>query len=309
MSTCQTCGRPRLLDAFSGEGGAGVGYMRAGFCVDAVDRVPSRKTDRGRRARLNNYPFDCPAQQGFAVDAVQFILERGHEYAAGHGSPTCTGYSRGTAALPDRFERYDRLIPAVRDAFETAGIPYVIENVEDASPELRGPVLLCGRMFGLSATDTDGTPVVMDRHRLFESNIGLLVPEHLPHDRSLQVAGSYGGARRDKWEAKHVRGGGYVPAVEVQRELLGTPWMTERGCQLSIPPAYTEHIGRQLLAHVESEVVAWRNLRAPHADMWARAAITTEAQWDEGEEQRISQIAESADEDGRYRPLRPRRDR
>lgn len=27
MSTCQTCGRPKLLDAFSGEGGAGVGYQ------------------------------------------------------------------------------------------------------------------------------------------------------------------------------------------------------------------------------------------------------------------------------------------
>jgi DNA (cytosine-5)-methyltransferase 1 len=73
---------------------------------------------------------------------------------------------------------------------------------------------------------------------------------------SLQVAGSYGGARRDKWEAKHIRGGGYVPSVEVQRQILGTPWMSEKGCQLSIPPAYTEHIGTQLLAHLESEAVA-----------------------------------------------------
>lgn len=195
----------------------------------------------------------CPAcGRPFHTDAIEFILEHGHEYATAHGSPTCTGYSRGTAAIPDRVARYDRLIPAVREAFETVGLAYVIENVADARSELRDPVLLCGRQFGLTATDDDGTPLVMDRHRLFEvSGFPILAPEHLPHDRSIQVAGSYGGARRDKWEAKHVRKGGYVPSVEVQRELLGTPWMSETGCKLSIPPVYTEFIGAQMLAHLE----------------------------------------------------------
>ncbi|HKO27586.1 MAG TPA: hypothetical protein VJU80_09030 [Solirubrobacteraceae bacterium] len=247
---CSECGRPKLLDAFAGEGGAGKGYMRAGFCVDAVDKVPNRKTERGQRARLANYPFDCIAAKGFVTDAVAFIAENGHKYAAGHGSPTCTGYSRGTAAVADRLEKYDRLIGATREAFLIAGIPYVIENVEDAKAELESPILLCGRQFGLSAIDDDGTPLVMDRHRLFESNVLLLAPEHAPHDKSLQVAGSYGGARRDKVEAREIRGGGYVPSAEVQRALLGTPWMTEKGCQLSIPPAYTEFIGEQLLAQV-----------------------------------------------------------
>ena len=249
---CLRCGRPRLLDAFSGEGGAGHGYQRAGFCVDAVDKVPNRKTSRGQRARLDNYPFDCTAARGFVTDAPTFIAEHGHEYAAGHGSPTCTGYSRGTAAIHDRLARYDRLIGVTREAFHIAGIPYVIENVADARSELVSPVLLCGRMFGLSTTDDDGTPVVMDRHRLFESNMPLLTPEHLPHDRSVQVAGSYGGARRDKREAREVRKGGYVPSVDVQRRLLGTPWMSEKGCQLSIPPAYTRFLGEQLLAHLAS---------------------------------------------------------
>lgn len=243
MITCLTCGRPRLLDAFSGEGGAGRGYQRAGFCVTAVDNAP---------ARLAHYPLDCDGATTICGDAVAYIAEHGHEYAAGHGSPTCTGYSRGTAAIPDRLERYDRLIPATREAFEIAGIPYVIENVADARRELRNPALLCGRMFGLSATDDDGTPLVMDRHRLFETSFYLLAPEHAKHDRSLQVAGSYGGARRDKREAREVRKGGYVPSADVQRALLGTPWMTEKGCQLSIPPAYTEHIGRQLLAALQS---------------------------------------------------------
>jgi DNA (cytosine-5)-methyltransferase 1 len=118
--------------------------------------------------------------------------------------------------------------------------------------------MLCGRMFGLTTPDTDGTILTLDRHRLFEcSGFPILIPEHVPHgwktnrrDR-IQVAGSYGGARRDKREAREVRKGGYVPAsLEVQRALLGTPWMSEKGCQLSIPPAYTQHIGEQLIAHI-----------------------------------------------------------
>jgi DNA (cytosine-5)-methyltransferase 1 len=245
---CPVCNRPKLLDAFSGEGGAGYGYMRAGFCVDAVDRVPDRKTPKGQAARLTRYPVVCAGARMICADAPTYIAEHGHEYAAGHGSPTCTGYSRGTVAIADRLSKYDRLIGATREAFLIAGIPYVIENVEYAAPEMDNPVLLCGRQFNLTATDTDGTPLVMDRHRLFESNIELTVPLHQPHDKRIQVAGSYGGARRDKYEARFIRKGGYVPSVEVQRELLGTPWMSEKGCQLSIPPVYTQHIGMQLLA-------------------------------------------------------------
>lgn len=251
---CPECGRPKLLDAFSGEGGAGVGYMRAGFCVDAVDKVPDRKTEAGQSARLAAYPSDCRAARKFCTDAVAFIAEHGHEYAAGHGSPTCTGYSRGTAAIPDRLARYDRLIGVTREAFLMAGIPYVIENVYDARHEMVDPIMLCGRMFGLTAVDDDGTKLTLDRHRVFESNVPLTAPEHRHHDwrtnlaEGVQVAGSYGGARRDKVEARTVRKGGYVPAsLAVQQELLGTPWMSEKGCQLSIPPAYTEYLGRQLL--------------------------------------------------------------
>lgn len=224
---------PRLLDLFCGEGGAGVGYRMAGFDVVGVD---------SNARRLESYPFE--SHKG---DAIAFLLEHGHDFDVIHASPTCTGYSRGTAALPDRLERYDRLIGAVREALHIIGKPYVIENVADARPELLAPVLLCGRQFGLEATDDDGTRLVLDRHRLFESSVFLFAPPHFAHDRSLQVAGSYGGARRDKEEARHVRKGGYVPSADVQRALLGTPWMTEKGCQLSIPPAYTQYIGAQMI--------------------------------------------------------------
>lgn len=243
MKRCPVCGRLRLLDAFSGEGGAGVGYQRAGFCVTPVDKV---------RTRLKRYPIDCAGSKAVRGDAVAFILEHGHEFAAAHGSPTCTGYSRGTAGVPDRFDKYDRLIPAVRDAFQTVGLPYVIENVEDAGPELVTPLMLCWTHFHRpgSVSDRNGTPVWMRRHRLFESDVMLWPVNECNHPQDMQCAGAYGGARRDPDEAKE-RSGGYVPHVDVMRELLGTPWMTERGCQLSIPPVYTEWIGSQLVEYLE----------------------------------------------------------
>lgn len=234
--------RPRLLDLFCGEGGAAVGYLRAGFEVVGVD---------SSAARLRRYPFEC--HQG---DALEYLLTHGHGFDVVHASPPCTGYTRGTVAISDRLTRYDRLIAATREALRAVDRPYVIENVADARPELISPLTLCGSEFGLTATDTDGTPLRMERHRLFESNTLLLGAGGCRHDRSVCVAGSYGGARRDRWEARHVRKGGYVPHVDVQRALLGTEWMSEKGCQLSIPPAYTEYIGAQVFAHLTREVPA-----------------------------------------------------
>lgn len=244
LPRCAVCGRPRLVDAFSGEGGAGVGYQRAGFCVTPVDLV---------RSRLKRYPVDCAGVQPVRGDAVEYIVTHGREYAAGHGSPTCTGYSRGTAGVPDRFDKYDRLIPATRAAFEAVDLPYVIENVEDAKGELVTPLTLCWTHFHRpgSVQDRDGTPVWMRRHRLFESNVFLLPVNECTHPARMQCAGAYSGARRDPDEAKE-REGGYVPHVSVLRDLLGTPWMSERGCQLSIPPVYTEWIGSQLIEHLEA---------------------------------------------------------
>lgn len=231
------------MDLFCGEGGAGAGYHDVGFEVVGVDNSAKR---------LDNYPFTF-----VRADAIEYLLANGHHFDAIHASPPCTGYTRGTAAIPDRMERYDRLIGATRKALRIVGKPYIIENVADARPELIDPVMLCGRMFGLGTIDEDGTPLALDRHRLFEGGNGvtLTAPLHVKHDRSVQVAGAYGGARRDKREAREVRKGGYVPrSLDVLRNLLGTPWMTEEGCFLSIPPAYTRFLGRQLMAHLEERV-------------------------------------------------------
>jgi DNA (cytosine-5)-methyltransferase 1 len=255
---------PRMLDVYSGESGAGMGYHRAGFLVYSIDNDPAR-------AKL----APVPIYVGDAIEALAILLAGGSlpfthpdgrierlslsDFAALHGSPPCTGYTRGTAAVPDRLTRYDRLIAATRDLFVQTGLPYVIENVADAAPELDHPMLLCWSMFNApgSVLDDDGTPLRMERHRLFESNVWLESPGACNHPAGIQVAGAYGGARRDKWEAKHVRKGGYVPAsLDVLRALLGTPWMSEKGCFLSIPPAYSAWIGRQLLDHLTAESAA-----------------------------------------------------
>lgn len=254
--------RPLLIDFYCGEGGASEGYRRAGFDVYGVDNAA---------ARVRNYPF--PYHQGDAIEALTTLISGGSlefwdrrgailevtldDIDVLAGSPPCTGYSRGTAAVPDRLTRYDRLIGATREAFVMADKPYVIENVKDAKPELIDPVMLCATEFGLTARDDDGTLLEVQRHRMFESNVFITGAGGCRHKPGAQVAGAYGGARRDKVEARTIRKGGYVPkSLDVLRSMLGTPWMTETGCFLSIPPAYTDHIGQQLMHHLATERAA-----------------------------------------------------
>lgn len=240
--------RPRLLDLYCCEGGSSMGYHEAGFDVYGVDIFMDYT-----RAR---YPFPSIKADVLTVLASSVtkifkfqqmktgVVERLslREFDVIAASPPCQLHSITNAAR--RFN-YPDLIGFTRVGLLRLGKPYVLENVVGAP--LIDPVMLCGRQFGLSATDYDGTPLVMDRHRLFESNVDLWVPEHPPHDTSQQVAGSYGGARRDKAEARNVRHGGYVPSVSIQQELLGINWMTQKGMHQSIPPVYTEYLGKQLM--------------------------------------------------------------
>lgn len=231
----------RLLDLFCCEGGAAVGYARAGWDVTGIDLEP-------RFAK--RYPFEF-----HAADAIEYVREHGHEYDAIHASPPCQGYSRGNAG---RITKWPKLIPAVRDALEATGLPYIIENVKDAGPEMLDPIGLCGCMFNLSTIDTDGERIHLQRLRLFESNVPIHAPRPCDHTAHTWVAGAYGGARRDKHEAKYVRKGGYVPRDKtVVKALLGIEHdMTWNGLFECIPPAYTEHIGGQLLEHMRRQVAA-----------------------------------------------------
>ena len=244
-----------LLDLFCCEGGAGEGYRRAGFDIVGVDNDPAV----GRR-----YPgrFIC-------ADALEFAAEHGHEFDAIHASPPCEGYSIATAGNPEARAKYERLIHPTREVLMGIGKPWVIENVEQARSEMIAPVMLCGRMFRLTATDADGWPLVLERHRLFESDVAIPQPKHPRHGVG-QVAGVYGGgrhaesdrgetleelARWDRRAARFRRKGGYVPrSLDVRRKLLGIEWMTAEGMKEAIPPVYTEYIGKHLMRAATAQV-------------------------------------------------------
>jgi DNA (cytosine-5)-methyltransferase 1 len=153
--------KPRLLDLFSGAGGAGMGYFRAGFDVVGVDNRPQPR-----------YPF--PFIQADALNPPVRL----EDFDAIHASPPCQAYSR-LRHLPWLKGRvYPELIDATRELLQASGKPWIIENVEDAP--LRNGVNLCGMMFGLP----------LYRHRRFESNILLMSPPHQKHDEVLAAGGA-----------------------------------------------------------------------------------------------------------------------
>lgn len=220
----------RLLDLFCCEGGAAKGYHAAGFEVVGVDLDPKF---------AKRYPYEF-----HAGDGLEFVKDHGHEFDVIHASPPCQRYSITNAA---RQHDYPDLIGPTREALQGTGKPFIIENV--AGAPLIAPVVLCWSHFYGAGTvlDDDGTPLRMERHRLFETNFPLLQPP-CNHPKDVQVAGSYGGARRDKHEAKHVRKGGYVPSKAVQERLLGIDWMTQHGLFQSVPPVYTFWIAHQIVS-------------------------------------------------------------
>lgn len=217
--------RPRLLDLFCCAGGAAMGYARAGFEVVGVDIEPQP-----------NYPFTF-----LCHDALRFVREFGHKYDAIHASPPCQANLHGLNATNRKLGRevaHVDLIPATREALRALGVPYVIENVVGSS--LLAPVRICGSSFGLP----------IRRHRLFESNVLLMVPDC---DHAWQTEEKYWTSYRKGNNARRsavvqVYGSGaekhhWGPA-------LGIDWMTPEELTQAIPPVYTEHIGKQLLNHL-----------------------------------------------------------
>lgn len=232
----------RLLDLCACEGGATVGYQKAGFHVTAVDLDAAA-------LRRN------PADETIQADALEFLRTEGHKYDAIHASFPCQRWA-ANGANPAADKHRD-LITRGRDLLNAMCKPWVMENVKTAP--LRQDLVLCGTHFNLYAIDTDGTKLYLKRHRVFESNVSLAAPGPClcgQMGRQVQWAGVYGGARKDKVEARTVRKGGYVPPdATVQGALLGgVDWMTGKGRRECIPPVYAEWVGRQLLAVIECGV-------------------------------------------------------
>lgn len=247
----------RLLDLYSGAGGAARGYQLAGFEVTGIDIAPQ--------------PRYC-GEHFIQADALAYLAEHGQEYDAIHASPPCQGYSV-LRHLPWLRERdYPLLIAATRERLEAVGVLYVIENVMGAQSELRAG-WLCGQMFGL--------PIF--RHRLFATNWPWLAPGHPQHEGNIRRRRLLGARARDivairdggslenglprltnlppepggrnpmrsRCSGGSASGYGHQAGIALVREAIQIDWMTRDELTQAIPPAYTRFLGNCLRNWIE----------------------------------------------------------
>lgn len=214
--------KPRLLDLYSCAGGAAMGYHRAGFDVVGIDINPQPR-----------YPFEF-----HQADALDYVAEHWREFDAIHASPPCQAYSPLNAlASTKNADEHPDLVDPTREALVATGLPFVIENVMAAPLNQATSIRLCGGMFGLRTY----------RHRRFEPGGGLHLVEPAHPRHVIRTATK---RRRELWnEGWHVSITGDV-GTYVGPEAMGIAWMNGNELSQAIPPAYTEYIGTQLLAHL-----------------------------------------------------------
>jgi DNA (cytosine-5)-methyltransferase 1 len=234
----------RLLDLFCGAGGASMGYHRAGFEVVGVDAAPQPR-----------YPFAFIRADALALSPA-FV--RGFD--AIHASPPCQAHT-ALKTMHNAREHAD-LVPASRTLLQQSGRPWIMENVVGAP--LVNPTTLCGTMFGLGVEDAE-----LRRHRIFETSFHVLAPQ-CRHGAARDTIGVYGGHIRNRRRARTigVYGEGCRDSrrkfdkgvadfsVEQGRAAMGIDWMTIAELSQAIPPAYTEFLGRQLMAALTNRQAA-----------------------------------------------------
>jgi hypothetical protein len=168
-----------------------------------------------------HYPFKF-----IQADALELLADRDFlaQFAAIHASPPCQHKARVTAWRGNRDDHPDLLTPTLALLAET-DIPWIVENVPEAG--LRADYRLCGTQFGLPVR----------RHRDFQ---------------------------RGNWSAYELMPGcqcyrnpSLLPFMHKGERAfagaMGCTWMSKEEARQAIPPAMTEHIGRQLLEHLAAE--------------------------------------------------------
>jgi len=221
--------RPLLLDLFCGAGGAAMGYHKAGFDIVGVDLNPQP-----------HYPFSF-----VQADALQPPLNLS-AFDAVHASPPCQAYS-----TQGRRNRYGLepssppLIPQTRTLLQSMTVPYVIENVPGAKNDLQDPLI------AITGPDVGLTSIL--RLRYFELGGWFALNTKTTTKREALTLGIYGrapdgrrlSANRTKEQLRAPK------TLHEAQQAMGMPWVKDfRGIAEAIPPAYTEHLGRQLITQL-----------------------------------------------------------
>jgi DNA (cytosine-5)-methyltransferase 1 len=207
--------KPRLLDLYCCAGGASMGYAKAGFEVVGVDI-----------AKQPHYPF--PFIRADVLDMDPRFLATFDAVAA---SPPCQAYTLCQRIMDNS---HPDLVAPTRAMLRASGRPYVIENVVGAP--LQNPITLCGAMFGLRTY----------RHREFECSFPVSAPDHPAHVAPLRKMG------RKPLPGDFMHVVGNFSGVAQAKEAMGIDWMVRDELREAIPPAYTEYLGRLMLAHIAS---------------------------------------------------------
>jgi DNA (cytosine-5)-methyltransferase 1 len=226
---CPVCGaadRPLLADLCSGAGGAGRGYQLAGLHAVGFDVKPQPR-----------YP-GCFVQ----ADITAGPLPAADAY---HASPPCTDHMRWRCAFAAPHGT-GWLLSWVRLQLAGTRRPWVIENVPGAP--LRADYRLCGCMFGLRDDEW-----LLIRERWFETSwAGFQLRPPCVHDRRAITViknGAFFITTRRQPSGGHVKQ--YIP-MATAAALMGIDWMRKKELGEAIPPAYTEHVGADLMALLQA---------------------------------------------------------
>lgn len=213
----------RLLDLFCGAGMATDGYTAAGFDCHGVDLFAQA-----------NYP--ATFEQGDALAILDSDFPEWFDVI--HASPPCQAHTRAKHLREAQggSSRFDDLLTPTLEILRArwSHKVWVVENVPGA-PGMDEAAVECGSAYGLGVR----------RHRLFLSNV------------PLTGSGCRHKEQGRPWGVYHVpgdsipQGGRTARNAEHGREVMGVtrtlPWDSLKE---GFPPAYTEHVGRQVAVKV-----------------------------------------------------------